>query len=94
MGRIVATAHEQLDASGLRCPLPVLKARKRLAALPPGAVLELCADDPAAPLDVEHFCIEQGHILLGQEPAAGGGWVFSIRKGGERAAQSASRSRT
>lgn len=93
----MTTAHERLDASGLRCPLPVLKARKRLAALAPGAVLELRADDPAAPLDVEHFCIEQGHALLGLEPAAGGGWVFSIRKGAGRAAaaaQPASRSRT
>lgn len=77
----MTTADERLDASGLRCPLPVLKARKRLAALPRGAVLELRADDPAAPLDVEHFCVEQGHTLLASAPGAGGGWVFSIRKG-------------
>jgi len=53
-----------LDATGLLCPLPVLKARKRLMALASGQVLRLLADDPAAIIDVPHFCTEQGHILL------------------------------
>ncbi len=54
----------ELDAVGLLCPLPVLKARKRLQALQGGQVLRLLADDPAAVIDVPHFCAEQGHELL------------------------------
>ena len=54
---------EKLDTRGLLCPLPVLKAAKRRA-LQPGDVLELQADDPAAIVDVPHFCVEQGHTLL------------------------------
>lgn len=55
-----------LDARGLRCPLPVLRARKALLALPPGAVLHVLADDPVAVVDLPHFCTEAGHDLLEQ----------------------------
>ncbi|MGJ8623693.1 MAG: sulfurtransferase TusA family protein [Yoonia sp.] len=54
----------KLDATGLLCPLPVLKARKRLQALASGQVLQVEADDPAAIIDVPHFCSEAGHTLL------------------------------
>jgi tRNA 2-thiouridine synthesizing protein A len=70
----------ELDARGLLCPLPVLKARKRLMALPPGAVLRVLADDPAAVVDMPHFCAEAGHELVVQEPAAGGARLYVIRK--------------
>lgn len=53
-----------LDAMGMLCPLPVLKARKRLQALASGDVLRVFADDPAAIIDVPHFCAESGNILL------------------------------
>ena len=56
-----------LDATGLLCPLPVLKARKRLLALEAGQVLRVLADDPAAVVDVPHFCAEQGHDLLASD---------------------------
>ena len=56
-----------LDATGLLCPLPVLKARKRLQVLAAGQVLRVRADDPAAVIDMPHFCAEQGHALLGTE---------------------------
>lgn len=71
---------ERVDARGLLCPLPVLKARKRLKALAPGDVLELLADDPAAVVDVPHFCAEQGHELIAQTPEAGA-TLYRIRKG-------------
>lgn len=58
---------ETLDALGLLCPLPVLKARKRLKSMPAGSILRVLADDPAAIVDVPHFCAEAGHILLSQE---------------------------
>lgn len=54
----------ELDATGLLCPLPVLKARKRLEPLAPGQVLRVLADDPAAVIDIPHFCAEQGHRLV------------------------------
>ena len=74
------TWQQELDARGLLCPLPVLKARKRLQALGSGEVLRVLADDPAAVIDVPHFCAEAGHALLAtaEEDAA---QVYLIRKG-------------
>lgn len=71
---------QTLDARGLLCPLPVLKARKRLHSLPAGAVLEMLADDPAAIVDVPHFCAEAGHALIDQSETAEG-QRYLIRKG-------------
>ena len=71
----------ELDATGLLCPLPVLKARKRLMAMTPGAVLCLTADDPAAVVDVPHYCAEAGHTLLSVEDGSGGVRRYLIRKG-------------
>ena len=59
---------QELDARGLLCPLPVLKARKRLMGMAPGQVLRMLATDPAAMVDVPHFCTEAGHELLGHAP--------------------------
>ena len=69
-----------LDASGLLCPLPVLKARKRLQALTSGQVLRMRATDPAAVIDVPHFCTEAGHTLVGTQDD-GAAQVYFIRKG-------------
>ena len=71
---------DELDAIGLLCPLPVLKARKRLKALSPGDVLRLRTDDPAAVVDVPHFCNEAGHSLLSRSEE-GAVTVWEIRKG-------------
>ena len=69
-----------LDTLGLLCPLPVLKARKRLATMAPGQVLRLLASDPAAVIDVPHFCTESGHDLLGIEETGDGARAFLIRR--------------
>lgn len=69
-----------LDARGLLCPLPVLKVRKRLAGLESGARLKVLADDPAAVVDIPHFCTEAGHVLENQSEAEGA-QVYLIRKG-------------
>jgi tRNA 2-thiouridine synthesizing protein A len=53
-----------LDARGLSCPLPVLKARKRLLALAPGERLRVLATDPKAPGDFRLWCQETGHRLV------------------------------
>ncbi len=53
-----------LDATGLRCPLPVLRARKVLKGIADGGLLEVLATDTAAPADFEAFCRETGHTLV------------------------------
>lgn len=59
----------ELDALGLLCPLPVLKARKRLQSLASGQVLRVLADDPAAVIDMPHYCAEAGHELVSMTDA-------------------------
>ena len=63
-----------LDLTGLKCPLPVLKARRQIGQMDSG-ILEVQADDPAAPLDFEHFCDTGGHALLSSREQAG---IFTI----------------
>ncbi len=75
----VMTTHE-LDATGLLCPLPVLKLRKRLGTLQPGDVMRLRADDPAAIIDVPHFCTEAGHTLV-ETVDEGSSQIYIVRKG-------------
>ncbi|HKY96043.1 MAG TPA: sulfurtransferase TusA family protein [Kiloniellales bacterium] len=69
-----------IDARGLKCPLPVLKARRALKPLPAGAVLEVLADDPAAPGDFRSFCQTAGCTL--DTTSEGTGWRFRIVKSG------------
>lgn len=74
-------ADQILDTSGLTCPIPILKAKKALTALPGGATLEVVATDPAAPKDFEAFCRATGNVLL-ESFEAGGTYRFLIRRGG------------
>lgn len=69
-----------LDCEGLLCPLPVLKARKRLLSMAPGAVLRIRATDGMAAVDLPHFCAGAGHDYLGAE-AAGAATAHFIRRG-------------
>lgn len=71
---------DDLDATGLLCPLPVLKLRKRMTALQPGDHIRLRADDPAAIVDVPHFCAEAGHALV-ETIDEGNSQVYLVRKG-------------
>tara|TARA_A100001011_G_C14179679_1_gene786263 strand:+ start:520 stop:765 length:246 start_codon:yes stop_codon:yes gene_type:complete len=54
----------EINATGLLCPLPVLKLRKRMANLNSGSIIKILADDPAALIDIPHFCNENDHFLL------------------------------
>ena len=54
----------ELDTRGLLCPLPVLKLRKLLKSNKQKDKIKLITDDPAAIVDVPHFCNEQGHQIL------------------------------
>jgi tRNA 2-thiouridine synthesizing protein A len=69
-----------LDCAGLICPLPVLRARKRLLAMQPGQILRLTATDPMAAIDVPHFCAEAGHMFLGADKVDGTP-IYLIRRG-------------
>lgn len=53
-----------VDASGLTCPLPILKAKKALAQIQPGQVLEVITTDPKAKQDFDAFCRQTGNPLL------------------------------
>lgn len=70
---------EVYDLKGLKCPLPVMRTRKRLSTLPPGARLTILTTDPLATLDIPHFCREEGHALEGQAKVSNG-HRFVIRK--------------
>ena len=65
------TADVELNLTGMKCPLPVLKARRQINQMAPRSVLKVTADDPAAPLDFEHFCHTGGHDLLSSTEQAG-----------------------
>ncbi len=80
----------ELDAIGLDCPLPVLKARKVLGAMRPGARLVVLASDPMAAIDIPHLCHQDGHLLVEKsETAAAGGLRilrFVVERGADRPA--------
>ncbi len=61
-----------VDVRGLRCPLPVLKAAKRMESLSAGAAVIVLTTDPMAALDIPHFCQEKGHRLVKQIETEGG----------------------
>ena len=70
-----------LDLRGLRCPLPVLRARKALRGMPAGAELVLECTDPLTVIDVPNFVNQSGDTLAAQE-RRGDLYVFRIRKAG------------
>lgn len=76
-----AAVAETLDLTGLKCPLPVLRANKALRGHAAGAVIEVLADDPASAKDFPAYCDQAGHALLDAREAAGV-WRFRIRKAG------------
>lgn len=69
----------QLDARNLICPLPVLKTKKALREIAPGATLEVLATDPNTPADMRAFVSARGHDLI-EETSADGVFRFVIRR--------------
>ncbi|MBN9054464.1 sulfurtransferase TusA family protein [Shinella sp. PSBB067] len=67
------------DLRGLKCPLPVMKTRKRLSTMAAGAGLWVETTDPLAVIDIPHFCQEDGHSLEASERVEAG-HRFLIRK--------------
>ncbi|MBX6369043.1 MAG: sulfurtransferase TusA family protein [Rhodospirillales bacterium] len=69
----------ELDAKGLLCPLPVLKARRALREVPVGGVLRVLATDPGAPSDFRHFCETTGAELV-SSTEEGGVYTIEVRR--------------
>jgi tRNA 2-thiouridine synthesizing protein A len=69
-----------IDTKGMRCPLPVLKARKAMKDLAPGATMMVLATDPGAVKDFEHFCRVTGATLLDCREDAEGVFAFTLQK--------------
>jgi tRNA 2-thiouridine synthesizing protein A len=74
------------DLKGLNCPLPVLKARSRLAGMTPGSLLWLETTDPLAVIDIPAFCQEAGHRLV-ETHADPSGNRFLVERGDRTAAE-------
>ncbi|MCA0047217.1 sulfurtransferase TusA family protein [Mesorhizobium sp. B283B1A] len=70
------------DLKGLNCPLPVLKAKKRLAGMLPGSRLWLETTDPMAVIDIPAFCLDAGHQLI-ETAAVVGGHRFLVERGAQ-----------
>ncbi|MBF5078911.1 sulfurtransferase TusA family protein [Paracoccus sp. NBH48] len=70
-----------LDARGLLCPLPVLRLRKQLLAIPEGGIVRLIATDDMAMVDVPHFCGQAGHAMIGMRDLGDGVTEFTVRRG-------------
>ncbi|TPI49459.1 response regulator SirA [Mesorhizobium sp. B2-4-9] len=68
------------DLKGLNCPLPVLKAKKRLAGMRPRSRLWLETTDPLAVIDIPAFCADSGHHLV-ETSAISGGHRFLVERG-------------
>ncbi len=77
--RWVSACDAELDASGLSCPLPLLKAKLELNRLPSGAVLKVTATDAGSQRDFRAFASLAGHALLHEE-SEGGIYRFWLRK--------------
>jgi tRNA 2-thiouridine synthesizing protein A len=74
------TITAQLDARGLKCPLPVLKARRALQAVAPGGLLRVLATDPGAVKDFQAFSRQTGHELLSHSEDERREFTFFMRK--------------
>ena len=75
----MADFDEELDASGLNCPLPILRAKKTLAGMDAGKILHIIATDPGSVKDFEAFAKQTGNELL-ESKEEGGKFLFLIKK--------------
>lgn len=78
----VSGAPPVIDARGLLCPLPLVKAARAFQGKTPGFVIELWSDDPSAATDVPEWCAERGHRVLSFDEAEGV-LRFRLERGGD-----------
>jgi len=74
-------ADQTVDAKGLNCPLPILRAKKALQSIATGATLEVLATDPGSVKDFEAFCRTTGNELV-ESTTSGNIFRFVLRKAG------------
>jgi tRNA 2-thiouridine synthesizing protein A len=72
--------HKQIDTRGLNCPLPILKAKKALADLASGELLQILATDPGSVRDFQAFARQTGHELIDQQTLPGNEFVHVLRR--------------
>ena len=70
---------QELDTRGLNCPLPILKAKKALATLQSGNVLNVLSTDPGSVRDFQAFARQTGHELV-EQTSIGGDFVHLLRR--------------
>ena len=75
----MADFDQELDASGLNCPLPILRAKKSLAGMEAGQVLHIIATDPGSVKDFEAFAKQTGNELM-ESNEEGGKFTFLMKK--------------
>lgn len=75
----MADFDQELDASGLNCPLPILRAKKALNGMQSGQILRVIATDPGSVKDFEAFAKQTGNELL-ESAEEGGKFLFRIKK--------------
>jgi TusA-related sulfurtransferase len=74
------SADIELDAKGLRCPMPIMKATKAIKEMKPGQILKITATDPGSKRDFEGWAKNGGHTLLDVKEE-NGVYTYMIRKG-------------
>ena len=70
----------EIDAKGLKCPLPILRAKKALAQLTTGQVLRVLATDVSSTRDFQAFAKQTGNALLAQVESQEGAVHFLVRR--------------
>jgi tRNA 2-thiouridine synthesizing protein A len=71
---------KEIDASGLACPMPIIKTKKALAGMAPGQVLRVYSTDSGSQADMPLFAEQSGDALL-HAAEEGGRYVFFLKKG-------------
>ena len=72
--------NKEIDTRGLNCPLPILKAKKAISAVPVGGTLEVLAPDPNTVVDMQAFVAARGHELV-EQAQDGDTYRFLLRRG-------------
>lgn len=69
----------EVDAKGLNCPLPILKAKKALASVDSGQIVKIISTDPASKRDFEAFARQTGNAIVAQDHADST-WTFFLKR--------------
>jgi len=73
------TPNQTLDASGLACPMPIIKTKKAIDGMKVGEILKMISTDPGSVSDMQAWTGKTGHELLGHEES-GGAHIFYVKK--------------